>query len=58
MRTSVSAANGAPVLVLDRLHDGRYRPHGVLVLELDGERVAGIDAFIGPGYRALFRPSS
>jgi hypothetical protein len=29
-------------------------PHGVLVLEVGGERIAGIDAFINPSLLPLF----
>ena len=58
MRTRIASANGAPALVLDRLHATEWRPHGVLVLDVRGERVAAIDAFIGPVHRALFGPAA
>lgn len=49
MRLTPTWANGRPALIAQRVgEDGRLRPHGLLVLEVAADRVAGIDAFIGP----------
>ena len=55
MRLTPTRANGRPALVVQRrLADGGLEPHGVLVLELGGDRVAGIDAFIDPSLLPRF----
>jgi RNA polymerase sigma-70 factor (ECF subfamily) len=42
-------ANGRPAVVVQRrTPDGGLAPHGVLVLEIAGGSVIGIDAFINP----------
>jgi RNA polymerase sigma-70 factor (ECF subfamily) len=47
MRLTPTWANGRPAVVAQRVDvDGVLVPHGVLVLEIDGDRVGGIDAFI------------
>ena len=47
MRLTPTWANGRPAVVAQRVDiDGTLVPHGVLVLEVDGDRVGGIDAFI------------
>src|ERR671937_731437 len=49
MRLTPSRANGRPAVVVQRrFADGGLEPHGVLVLEVGGDRIAGIDAFINP----------
>jgi RNA polymerase sigma-70 factor (ECF subfamily) len=49
MRLTPTRANGRPaVAVQRRTPDGGLAPHGVLVLEVAGGAVAGIDAFIKP----------
>jgi RNA polymerase sigma-70 factor (ECF subfamily) len=55
MRLTPTRANGRPALVVQRRSaDGGLEPHGVLVLELGGDRVAGIDAFIDPSHLPRF----
>lgn len=55
MRLTPTRANGRPALVVQRrLVEGGLEPHGVLVLELGGDRVAGIDAFIDPSLLPRF----
>ncbi len=49
MRLTPTWANGRPAVVAQRIDDdGALVPHGVLVLDVDGDRVGGIDAFIDP----------
>jgi RNA polymerase sigma-70 factor, ECF subfamily len=48
-------ANGRPAVVMHRrLADGSYEPHGVMVLEVDGPTIRGLDAFIRPDLVELF----
>ena len=48
-------ANGRPAIAMyTRLDSGELEPHGVLVLEIDGDRVAAIDAFIDARLPHLF----
>ena len=48
-------ANGRPAVIMRRLlADGTTEPHGILVLEPDGERIAGFDAFIDVDLVELF----
>lgn len=48
-------ANGRPAVVAHkRTAAGALVPHGVLVLEVSDEQIAGIDAFIDPGLLPLF----
>jgi RNA polymerase sigma-70 factor (ECF subfamily) len=55
MRLTPARANGHPAVVVQRrTPDGGLAPHGVLVLEVGGERIAGIDAFINPSLLPLF----
>jgi RNA polymerase sigma-70 factor (ECF subfamily) len=55
LRFAVTRANGRPaVIVQRRADDGTFAPHGVKVLEVAGDRIAGYDAFIGPRYVAMF----
>jgi RNA polymerase sigma-70 factor, ECF subfamily len=47
MRLTPTRANGHPAVVVQRrVVDGGLAPHGILVLEVSGDRIAGIDAFI------------
>jgi RNA polymerase sigma-70 factor (ECF subfamily) len=49
MRLTPTRANGRPAVVVQRLTaDGGVSPHGILVLEISGEAIVGIDAFINP----------
>jgi RNA polymerase sigma-70 factor (ECF subfamily) len=49
MQLTPTRANGHPAVVVQRrTADGDLAPHGVLVLEIVGGRIAGIDAFINP----------
>jgi RNA polymerase sigma-70 factor, ECF subfamily len=57
MRFTVTRANGRPArIVHGRAEDGTLVPHGVKVLEVAGGLIAGYDAFIAPGYVAMFGP--
>ena len=48
-------ANGRPALVMHlRRPGGALEPHGVLVLDVAGGRVRGLDAFIDPALPGLF----
>ena len=50
-------ANGRPAVAMhETAEDGSAVPHGVLVLEVEGETIVGLDAFIDPRLVALFRP--
>jgi hypothetical protein len=58
-RLSVVAtrANGRPAIAMhERVDAGRLVPHGVLLLEISGDEIAGIDAFIDPALPGLFAP--
>jgi RNA polymerase sigma-70 factor (ECF subfamily) len=55
MRLTPTRANGRPAVVVQRrLADGGLEPHGVLVLEVGGDRIARIDAFINPSLLPRF----
>ena len=48
-------ANGRPAVAMHRRTDaGTLEPDGILVLEVDDERIAGFDAFIDPALLPLF----
>jgi RNA polymerase sigma-70 factor (ECF subfamily) len=48
-------ANGRPAVIMHRrAADGMLRPHGILVLEVDGDRIAGFDAWAEPDLVPLF----
>jgi RNA polymerase sigma-70 factor (ECF subfamily) len=47
MRLTPTRANGRPAVVVQRrTPEGGVAPHGVLVLDISGEAIVGIDAFI------------
>jgi RNA polymerase sigma-70 factor, ECF subfamily len=55
MRLTPTRANGRPAVVVQRRGpDGGLAAHGILVLELAGEAVVRIDAFINPSLVSLF----
>src|SRR4051794_1546986 len=55
MRLTPTRANGRPAVVVQRrAPDGGLAAHGVLVLEISGGAVAGIDAFINPALLPRF----
>jgi RNA polymerase sigma-70 factor (ECF subfamily) len=55
MRLTPVRANGRPAVVVQtRRPDGSLAPHGILVLEIDGDSVISIDAFIKPRLLPLF----
>src|SRR2546430_10058365 len=59
MRLTPTRANGRPAVVVQRrTPDGGLAAHGVLVLEISGEAVIGIDAFIKPALVPRFGVSS
>ena len=43
LRLTPTAANGRPAVLM---HHADGAPHGILVLEVDGDRIAAVDAFI------------
>jgi RNA polymerase sigma-70 factor (ECF subfamily) len=48
-------ANSRPATAIYRLsEDRRLRPHGISVLEIEGERIVGIEAFIDPALLPRF----
>jgi RNA polymerase sigma-70 factor (ECF subfamily) len=55
MKLTATRANGRPAVAAHRRTDaGGLVPHGILVLEIAGEKVAGIDAFIDPSLLPAF----
>ncbi len=55
MRLTATRANGRPAVAAHRRRDaGGLVPHGILVLEVSGERIVGIDAFIDPSLLPAF----
>jgi RNA polymerase sigma-70 factor (ECF subfamily) len=57
IRFTATRASGRPaVIVHQRADDGTLVSHGVKVLEVADGRIVGYDAFIGPGYVAMFGP--
>jgi RNA polymerase sigma-70 factor, ECF subfamily len=55
MRLTATRANGRPAVAAHRRTDaGGLVPHGILVLEVAGERIVGIDAFIDPSLLPAF----
>jgi RNA polymerase sigma-70 factor (ECF subfamily) len=55
MRLTPARSNGRPAVVVQRrLADGGLSPHGVLVLEVSGDAIAGIDAFIDAAHLPRF----
>ena len=54
-RVTGDRRNGRPAVVVQRrTPDGGLAAHGVLVLEISGGAVAGIDAFINPALLPRF----
>jgi RNA polymerase sigma-70 factor (ECF subfamily) len=55
MQLTATSANGRPAVAARRRTDsGELVAHGILVLEVVGERIAGIDAFIDPSLLPAF----
>jgi RNA polymerase sigma-70 factor (ECF subfamily) len=55
MRLTATRANGRPAVAAHRRTDaGAFVPHGILVLEVAGDAIAGIDAFIDPALLPAF----
>jgi RNA polymerase sigma-70 factor (ECF subfamily) len=55
MRLTATSANGRPAVAAHRLTAaGGLVAHGILVLEVAGERIVGIDAFIDPALLPVF----
>ena len=53
-----TSANGRPaVAVYHRGDDGTLEPFGVMLLDVDDERIAGFDAYLDPALVPLFDPS-
>jgi RNA polymerase sigma-70 factor (ECF subfamily) len=55
MRLIATRANGRTAVVAHRIaEDGALVPHGILVLEVSGGRIAGFDAFIDARFLPVF----
>jgi RNA polymerase sigma-70 factor, ECF subfamily len=56
IRLMPTRANGRPAVAVHRRShdDATLEPHGILVLEIAHDRIAGIDAFIDPALLELF----
>jgi RNA polymerase sigma-70 factor (ECF subfamily) len=55
IQLTATRANGRGAVVARRIvEDGSLLPHGILVLEVSGGRIAGFDAFIGAGFLPVF----
>jgi RNA polymerase sigma-70 factor, ECF subfamily len=55
IRLAPTRANGRPAVIMHRrAADGTLRPHGILVLEVEGDRIAGFDAWAEPDLVPLF----
>jgi RNA polymerase sigma-70 factor (ECF subfamily) len=55
IRLTATRANGRPAVAAHRRTDaGGLVPHGILLLEVVGERIVGIDAFIDPSLLPVF----
>jgi RNA polymerase sigma-70 factor (ECF subfamily) len=55
MRLTPTWANGRPAVAMQRrTSDGHLLPHGVLLLQTEGEEIVGFDAFIDPNLLPLF----
>jgi RNA polymerase sigma-70 factor (ECF subfamily) len=55
MRLTPTWANGRPAVVAQTVgEDGSLHPHGILVLEVRDDRIAGFDAFIDPRFLPVF----
>jgi RNA polymerase sigma-70 factor (ECF subfamily) len=55
LRLTPTWANGRPAVVMQwRADDGSLIPHGILILEIAGGRIAGIDAFPDPALLPRF----
>jgi RNA polymerase sigma-70 factor, ECF subfamily len=55
MRLTPTWANGRPAVAIYRQTEDRgLVPHGISVLEIEGERIVGIDAFIKPALLSRF----
>lgn len=51
-------ANGRPAVAMHRREDnGALAPHGVMVFEVDGDEIIGLEAFIDGGLVAYFGPA-
>jgi RNA polymerase sigma-70 factor (ECF subfamily) len=49
IRHAPTSANGRPAVTIElRAEDGAWSPEGIAVLEVEGDQVAGIDAFLNP----------
>jgi hypothetical protein len=47
-------ANGRPAVAMRRLDGDHWVPHGILVLDIDGELIGGLDTFLDPSLLAVF----
>jgi RNA polymerase sigma-70 factor, ECF subfamily len=47
-------ANGRPAVAMHTRTDSGLQPHGILLLDVEGDAIAGLDAFIDPALPSLF----
>jgi RNA polymerase sigma-70 factor, ECF subfamily len=56
IRHRAISANGRPAATIElRAEDGSWLPHGISVLQIEGGKIVGIDAFLDPGLPQRFR---
>jgi RNA polymerase sigma-70 factor, ECF subfamily len=58
MQLTPTRANGRPAVIVQRRTQDALKPHGILVLEISGGEVVGIDAFINPSLVPRFAASA
>ena len=46
IRVAPTMANGRPAVVMRRLVDGSWQPHGVMVLEVEDKQIVGLNTFL------------
>jgi RNA polymerase sigma-70 factor (ECF subfamily) len=54
VRVMPTRANGRPAVAMRRLDGDHWVPHGILVLDIDGELIGGLDTFLDPSLLAVF----
>jgi hypothetical protein len=54
IRLTPTRANGRPAVAMHERTESGLEPHGILVLEVAGDAIAGFDAFIDPALLPLF----
>jgi RNA polymerase sigma-70 factor (ECF subfamily) len=54
IRLAPTSANGRPGVVMRRLKGGTWTPHGVLILNVEGDRIRRLDAYLELGLVPAF----